>query len=138
MFSKRVLLAAGAGLAIVAAGCSGGQDEQAAPAPAPPAPAVPSPADSVAPGQPRVLNVDFRGGQVNPPAGTIDVRRGEQLKIRVTSDRHDDIEIAGYPDKTEDVDPDEAEGIDFVPDHAGDIPIRLRTAGVPLLTLRVS
>ncbi|WP_158885693.1 hypothetical protein [Amycolatopsis anabasis] len=127
-----------AGLALVAAGCSG-EEKPAASAPAPaPAPssspaAPPPPASS----GPLTRNVDFRGGQVNPPAEVVEIARGQQISLHVSSDRHDDIEVTGYPDKTEDVDPGDPEDLDFVPDRPGDIPVRLRAAGVDLLTLRV-
>jgi hypothetical protein len=126
---KRIFTAVvAAGFAVTVAACSSTPD----PAPAPP----PSPVVQ-APGSGQ-LDVEYRGGQVIPPAEVVETGRGKPIRLHVTSDRHDDIEIAGYPDKTEDVDPGDPEGIDFVPDRAGDIPVRLKAAGVELLTLRVS
>ncbi|GAA4532166.1 hypothetical protein [Amycolatopsis samaneae] len=84
------------------------------------------------------VDVAFAKGAVSPPAGVLELRKGQRVKITVTSDVHQNIDVAGYPDKSADVDPGDPEDIGFTPDHSGDIPVKLRESGALLVTVKVS
>lgn len=81
-----------------------------------------------------LINVVYADGKVTPAAGTVTVASGDRVKVRVTSDQHQNIEVSGDPDKTSDVDPDEPEGVDFTASESPNT-ITLQPAGVTLVTV---
>ncbi|MEV0986337.1 hypothetical protein [Streptomyces sp. NPDC049949] len=57
--------------------------------------APPSPPSSQAPAD-RTVTIAVRDGKVTPPPGRTELRRGERLALRVTSDRADTLHVHGY------------------------------------------
>ncbi len=128
-------------IALAAAGCSSGGDDQA-PDPAPPNPAQPTsaPPVSAAPTSAgaSIVDVAYRNGQVEPANLVIAGKVGQPLQVNVSSDRPDDIVVDGYPDANADVDPTEPEDLDVTPNRTGTFTIRLAGANATLVTVEVS
>jgi len=99
-------------LAVLLSGCSAGVDEPdtagavasasadvATPAPSPsaaaPTAAAVTPAPSPTP-QVRTIDVAYAGGQVTGTTGREEVRLGEQVVVRVTSDVAEEVHVHGY------------------------------------------
>ncbi|WP_033295121.1 hypothetical protein [Amycolatopsis jejuensis] len=163
--SRRAAALAGtiAAAALAVAGCSA-DDEPSTQPPATytsvPAPLMPSPsAPSSAPAngnssgeQPNVkrgaqtgeagvdvlVTIDYRGGKVTPPAGVVDVQVGNKVKIKVTSDQAQNIDVQGLPDKSADVSAKEPEDIDWTVTKAGDTKVTLRESNTLLVTVHAA
>lgn len=125
---------------LLLAGCSAGSPaagdpELAAPVAStvPDAPAAsPSPAPAA-----RTLDVTFAGGKVTGVEGRVEVNKGEQLVLRVTSDIVEEIHVHGY-DLYADLVPGQTAQLAFVADLPGAYEVELHDAGRPLFQLRVS
>ncbi|QES52689.1 hypothetical protein DEJ50_26585 [Streptomyces venezuelae] len=63
------------------------------PAPGTPAPGVPAPG---VPEADRTVTVSVRDGKVSPAPGRTELKRGERVALRVTSDRADTLHVHGY------------------------------------------
>ncbi|MFB9929411.1 hypothetical protein ACFORO_41040 [Amycolatopsis halotolerans] len=166
--SRRAAALAGtiAAAAFAVAGCSA-DDEPSTKAPATytsvPAPAMPS--GSVAPSsapasengsatgeQPNVkrgaetgeagvdvlVTVAYQSGKVTPPAGVVDVKVGNKVKIKVTSDQSQNIDVQDLPDKSADVSAKKPEDIDWTVTKPGDTKVTLRESGALLVTVHAS
>ena len=126
-------------VALLLAGCSAGADPDVATPPAPPAstvPDAPSAAPSPAPTA-RTLDVTFAGGEVSGVEGRVDVKKGEQLVLRITSDVAEEIHVHGY-DLYADLVPGQTAQLAFKADLPGSYEVELHDAGRPLFQLRVS
>ncbi|MGW0896372.1 hypothetical protein ACWD0G_05140, partial [Streptomyces goshikiensis] len=44
----------------------------------------------------RTVTITIRGGKVTPAPGRTELRRGERVALRVTSDRADTLHVHGY------------------------------------------
>lgn len=161
--SRRAAALAGtiAAAALVVAGCSA-DDE---PSTAPPATytSVPAPAalPSAAPsneagsasgeqanvkrgantGQPGVdvlITVEYTAGKVTPPAGAVDVQVGDHVKVRVSVDHPQTVDVQGQPDKTTAVQPGAAGDIDWKVAKAGDTRVTLSGSGTALTTVHAA
>ncbi|MGW7538916.1 hypothetical protein [Amycolatopsis sp. NPDC054798] len=157
-----------AAAALAVAGCSSGDEPStkapatytSVPAPAMPSGSVaPSSAASSAPGngsatgeQPNVkrgaqtgeagvdvlVTVAYQGGKVTPPAGVVDVKVGNKVKIKVTSDQSQNIDVEGLPDKSADVSAKKPEDIDWTVTKPGDTKVTLRESNTLLVTVHAS
>ncbi|MFD3552466.1 hypothetical protein ACFWWA_10215 [Streptomyces goshikiensis] len=71
-----------------------------APAPAASSPPASPPAGGTAPAESpqadRTVTITIRGGKVTPAPGRTELRRGERVALRVTSDRADTLHVHGY------------------------------------------
>ncbi|MFD6182183.1 hypothetical protein [Streptomyces goshikiensis] len=71
-----------------------------APAPAASSPPASPPAGGTAPTESpeadRTVTITIRGGKVTPAPGRTELRRGERVALRVTSDRADTLHVHGY------------------------------------------
>jgi hypothetical protein len=99
-------------LAVLLSGCAAGVDEPESPEPAAAASAEPSATASTAPASPsasaaptptappppqvRAIEVAFAGGQVTGTSGREEVRLGEQVVLRFTSDVAEEVHVHGY------------------------------------------
>ncbi|MGW4401762.1 hypothetical protein ACWEHA_41215 [Amycolatopsis nivea] len=156
-----------AAAAFAVAGCSA-DDEPSTKAPATytsvPAPAMPSssapsnapssaPANGSATGeQPNVkrgaqtgeagvdvlVTVAYQGGKVTPPAEVVDVKVGNKVKIIVSSDQPQNIDVQDLPDKSGDVSAKKPEDIDWTVSKPGDTKVTLRESGALLVTIHAS
>ncbi|MFI6148076.1 hypothetical protein [Streptomyces sp. NPDC051109] len=61
----------------------------------PPVPTSPSPPPPEAPAD-RTVTITVRDGKVSPAPGRTELRRGERVALRVTSDRADTLHVHGY------------------------------------------
>ncbi|WP_409183198.1 hypothetical protein F9C11_01690 [Amycolatopsis sp. VS8301801F10] len=156
-----------AAAALAVAGCSADDEPStkapatytSVPAPAMPSSSAPSNAPSSAPGnggatgeQPNVkrgaetgeagvdvlVTVSYQGGKVTPPAGVVDVKVGNKVKIKVTSDKSQNIDVQGLPDKSADVSAQKPEDIDWTVTKPGDTKVTLRESGTLLVTVHAS
>ncbi|MFD9965872.1 hypothetical protein [Amycolatopsis sp. NPDC058986] len=116
------------------AGDSGSSSASTPPQSSPETDVVRGPAASGADAQ---VNIVYAKGEVSPRPGVLKLQKGQRIKINVTSDVHQNIDVAGYPDKSADVDPGDPEDIGFTPEHTGDIPVKLRESGTLLVTIKV-
>ncbi|MBB4686089.1 hypothetical protein [Amycolatopsis jiangsuensis] len=82
-----------------------------------------------------LITVKYAGGKVTPPAGAVDAQVGDRVKVEVTSDKSQNIDVQGMPDKSADVDPDEPEGIDWTVTKPGDTRVTLRESNTLLTTV---
>ncbi|HEY2057078.1 MAG TPA: hypothetical protein VGH57_01800 [Amycolatopsis sp.] len=142
--------------ALALAGCTA-DDE---PSTAPPAtttpvvtPAVPSssssPAGNATEAQPNVkrgadtgeagvdvlITVAYANGRVTPPAGIVDVQVGDKVKLRLTSDKQQNIDVQGQPDRSANVGPGQPADVDWTVLKAGDTQVSLREANTVLVTV---
>lgn len=121
---------------LLLAGCSAGSDPDGATPPASTVPDATSAAASPAPAA-RVLDVTFAGGEVSGVEGRVDVEKGEQLVLRITSDVEEEIHVHGY-DLYADLVPGQTAQLAFTADLPGSYEVELHDAGRPLFQLRVS
>ncbi|MCX5202742.1 cupredoxin domain-containing protein [Streptomyces sp. NBC_00237] len=63
--------------------------------PGSPAPSAPAPAPT-APAADRTVTITVRDGKVTPAPGRTELKRGERVALRVTSDRADTLHVHGY------------------------------------------
>ncbi|MEW2415627.1 hypothetical protein AB0953_18175 [Streptomyces sp. NPDC046866] len=90
-----------AALTAAAPGASGSGHDHAAPptgqAPTGQAPTGPAPSDGPPPaGVDRTVTLTVRDGRVSPAPGRTELKRGERIALRVTSDRADTLHVHGY------------------------------------------
>ena len=124
---------------LLLAGCSAGSDPDTAAPPPPPASPIadaPSPSPSPTPTA-RTLEVTFAGGKISGVEGRVDVKKGEQVVLRVTSDVAEEIHVHGY-DLYADLVPGQPAQLAFKADLPGSYEVELHEAGRPLFQLRVS
>ena len=125
---------------LLLAGCSAGSDPDASSPPAPaPASAIPD-APSAAPSpQPvaRTLDITVAGGEVTGVEGRVDVKKDEQVVLRVTSDVAEEVHVHGY-DLSADLAPGQQAVLAFKADLLGSYEVELEQSGKPLFQLRVS
>ena len=124
---------------LLLAGCSAGSDPDTAVPPPPPAsviPDAPSPSPSPTPTA-RTLEVTFAGGKVTGVESRVDVAKGEQIVLRITSDVVEEIHVHGY-DLYADLVPGQTAQLAFKADLPGSYEVELHDAGRPLFQLRVS
>ena len=138
-------------LAVLLSGCTAGVDEPdtAAAAPSPAASAAPSsPAAAGAPAtsptptaspQPQVRTVEVRytGGQVTGTSGREEVRLGERVVLRVTSDVAEQVHVHGY-DLEADVPAGKTADIPVTASIPGVFEVELHDSGRVLFQLRVA
>ncbi|WP_330334948.1 cupredoxin domain-containing protein [Streptomyces sp. NBC_00536] len=67
-----------------------------APAPSPSPPPVRAPAPDPAAAADRTVTIAVRAGKVTPAPGRTELKRGERVALRVTSDRADTLHVHGY------------------------------------------
>ncbi|MFH7596097.1 hypothetical protein WDV06_13470 [Streptomyces racemochromogenes] len=72
-----------------------GQDPHSHPAPAP----TGSPEPPQTPAADRTVTLTVRDGKVSPPPARTELKRGERIALRVTSDRADTLHVHGYDEE---------------------------------------
>ncbi|MFD7031890.1 hypothetical protein ACFWAR_28070 [Streptomyces sp. NPDC059917] len=73
-----------------------GHDHSAPATAAPSAPSTKEPAPDPAAAADRTVTIAVRGGKVTPAPGRTELKRGERVALRVTSDRADTLHVHGY------------------------------------------
>ncbi|MER6391971.1 hypothetical protein ABT236_26315 [Streptomyces sp. NPDC001523] len=73
-----------------------GSHSHAAPMPTTPPQATQTPRPAETPEADRTVTVAVRDGKVVPAPGRVEVKRGERVALRVTSDRADTLHVHGY------------------------------------------
>ncbi|WP_399495262.1 hypothetical protein [Streptomyces sp. P9(2023)] len=87
------------------------------PAPTTPTPSTPTPT-TPAPAPGRTVEIAVTGTSVQPPPSRIELKRGEQLTLRVTADRADTLHVHGY-DRELTLTPGEPGTLTFTADRTG-------------------
>lgn len=82
-------------VAVVVAVASGGDDDGGSQAAETTATEAEEPHETVPP-EPQATRIEVRGGQVVGGPADITVTKGDQVRIVVSSDAHDDIHLHGY------------------------------------------
>jgi heme/copper-type cytochrome/quinol oxidase subunit 2 len=95
----------------------------------------PSPTASSGPAVVEVA-VTVRGGRVTPPTHRVKVRRGQTVRLRVTSDVADEVHVHGF-DLKKDVAAGKTATIEFVADQPGLDEVELEAAGLQLVQLEI-
>ncbi len=121
---------------LLLAGCSAGSQADVAAPPARPADPVvdttPSPTPTA-----KVVEVTLAGGEVSGVEGRVEVRKGEQVVLRITADIVEEIHVHGY-DLYADLVPGQTAQLAFTADLPGSYEVELHQAGRPLFSLRVA
>jgi heme/copper-type cytochrome/quinol oxidase subunit 2 len=88
--------------------------------------------------EPAVVDVavTVRGGRVTPPTHRVKVRRGQTVRLRVTSDVADEVHVHGF-DLKKDVGAGQTATIEFVADQPGLDEVELESAGLQLVQLEI-
>ncbi len=137
---------------VLAAGCAGqGSDGDSRPAgsgqavgpAAQPTPAQPTPAPAQPPRGDQTLTVPdktivvrINEGKVEGAPARVEVGRGDQVRIEVTSDRRDELHVHGY-DKTAPLLPGTPAALQFVADLTGVFEVETHDSGLLLFQLVV-
>lgn len=99
---------------------------------------APAPATTAAePSGPETFTVTVKGGQPSGGVEEIDVERGDDVRIRVTSDQADEVHLHGY-DIEKDVAPGEPAVFTLDATLEGIFEMELHGTGTPIANLRVS
>jgi plastocyanin domain-containing protein len=104
---------------LLAAGCSGGASAPAAPV------AV------------KEISVTVIGGHVTPPAGRIDVAKGQTVRITVRSDVNDVVHVHGF-EVSAALMPDKPATVEFVADKTGLYDVEAHVTNLRLMQLAVA
>jgi cytoskeletal protein RodZ len=99
-------------------------------APADSASASPSSDDGV-----RIV-VTVKDGKVSPATHRVKIKKGERVRLEVTSDVADEVHVHGF-DKSKDVKPGKPADIRFVADQSGLFEVELENKGLELVQLEV-
>ncbi|MFE4593423.1 hypothetical protein [Streptomyces laurentii] len=101
------------------------------PAPAPPAtPATPSPPSG------RTVTITVTGTSVQPPPSRVEVKKGERVTLRVTSDRADTLHVHGY-DRELRLSPGTTATLTLTADRTGLFEVETHTSALVLTQLVV-
>ncbi|WP_214107798.1 hypothetical protein [Acrocarpospora catenulata] len=87
-------------------------------------------------GPAKEITVTIANRTVTPPPGRVEVAKGQQVKITVTSDVADEAHVHGY-DKSAALAPGAPATIDFVADQDGLFEVETHESGLQLLQLAV-
>lgn len=130
--------------AVLLTGCSAGTDPddadlvQPQQQPAVSAPADPTPTQEAAPPiAPRLIEASFEAGQVRTAESRVEVSRGDQVVLRITSDVAEEVHVHGY-DLVFDVPAGGTVEKSFTADLPGQWEVELHDAGRPMLVLKVA
>ncbi len=98
--------------------------------------AAPATASAAAPAA-DATKLEIRGGALVSGPATIEVKRGAQVRLQVSTDAPDELHIHGY-DKTAPLAPGAAATVEFTADIPGLFEIELHEAGKRIAQLRVN
>jgi hypothetical protein len=82
-----------------------------------------------------LVTVAYANGQVTPPAGVVEAQVGDKVRITVTSDKAQNIDVQGQPGRSSNVSPGKPANVDWTVTKAGDTQISLRELKVVLVTV---
>lgn len=85
----------------------------------------------------RTIAVRLADGKVEPPPRRVQVPLGSQVRIRITSDKADEVHVHGY-DKEVEVKPGEPATVELTADVPGVFEVETHGSGAQLLSLQVS
>jgi hypothetical protein len=122
---------------LLLAGCSGDDPGTTTPSSSPPpssASADATPTDSAFTGTEIVVEV--KSGKVSPPTHRVKVSKGTQIRLRVTSEKADELHVHGYEIEKE-LPAGEQVTLDFTADQAGLFDIELHESDLQLAQLEV-
>ncbi|QRP45071.1 hypothetical protein [Amycolatopsis sp. FDAARGOS 1241] len=85
-----------------------------------------------------LVTVDYSAGKVTPPAGVVDVQVGDRVKVRVTSDKQETIDVQDMANASSDVGPGAPQDVAWTVAKAGDTKVTLGTAGTLLVTVHAA
>ncbi|MEV8535043.1 hypothetical protein [Streptomyces sp. NPDC051211] len=118
-----------------APGHTHGTPAPGSPAPAPP-PGTPAPGSPAPAEADRTVTVSVRNGKVNPAPGRTELKRGERVALRVTSDRADTLHVHGY-DKEIALPPGQEATLLLTADRTGLFEVETHESGLVLTQLVV-
>ncbi|GIH22168.1 hypothetical protein Aph01nite_04780 [Acrocarpospora phusangensis] len=87
-------------------------------------------------GPAKEITVTIAGGSVNPPPGRVEVAKGQQVKIVVTSDVPDELHVHGY-DMSAGLQPNTPATVEFVADRDGLFEVETHDSEMQLFQLQV-
>lgn len=96
-----------------------------------------SPAETASVADVVEIKVAISGGKVVPRSSVHKVRRGQTVRLVVTSDRADELHVHGY-DRTAKLPADTATTLEFTADQTGRFEVETHESGLQLLQLEVS
>ncbi|GAA2382446.1 cupredoxin domain-containing protein [Nonomuraea africana] len=87
------------------------------------------------PGEPRA-EITISKGQVSPPSGWLEVKRGQTVSLTVTSDVADELHVHGF-DVTQELQPGKPANIRFKADMSGVFEVETHGSKLVLIQLAV-
>ncbi len=103
---------------------------------APSAPVSPRPTGSRSPGPGRTVTLAITGTTVSPPPSRIELKKGDHLTLRVTSDRADTLHVHGY-DRELPLSPGTPATLTLTTDRTGLFEVETHESGLVLTQLVV-
>lgn len=100
------------------------------------APTATAPPRTTAPAPGRTVEITVTGKAVQPPPSRIELKKGEQLTLRVTADRADTLHVHGY-DRELPLTPGEPGTLTFTADRTGLFEVETHGSGLLLTQLVV-
>ncbi|WP_020662462.1 hypothetical protein [Amycolatopsis benzoatilytica] len=85
-----------------------------------------------------LVTVGYQGGKVTPETGVVDVKVGNKVKITVTSDQADNVDVQDQPGESVALTPKKAQDITLTVTKPGDTKVTLRQSGALLVTVHAA
>ncbi|GGT75741.1 MULTISPECIES: cupredoxin domain-containing protein [Streptomyces] len=104
--------------------------------PGPPSPTAPSATSTPVPAPGRTVEITVNGDSVQPPPSRVEVRKGERVTLRVTSDRPDTLHVHGY-DREVALPADRPVSLTLTADRTGLFEVETHESGLVLTQLVV-
>ena len=124
--------------ALLVAGCSG--DDSAPKTPSSTPPPSSTSAGATSPSQTAFAGTEIvvavTNGKVSPPTHRVKVTKGTQVRLKVTSDKADELHVHGY-DLEKELPAGEQVTLDFTADQTGLFEIETHESGLQLVQLEV-
>ncbi|MDG4862936.1 hypothetical protein P8605_32835 [Streptomyces sp. T-3] len=87
-------------------------------------------------GEARTIEIAVSEGKVQPPPGRVELKRGERIRLKVTSDQADTLHVHGY-DKEVELPAGKATTLTFTADRTGLFEVETHGSGLVLTQLAV-
>ncbi|WSJ91423.1 hypothetical protein OG430_38175 [Streptomyces sp. NBC_01304] len=87
-------------------------------------------------GEARTVEIGIADGKVQPPPGRVELKRGERVRLKVTSDQADTLHVHGY-DKEVELPAGKAATLTFTADRTGLFEVETHGSGLVLTQLAV-
>jgi sporulation-control protein spo0M len=132
----KTLTAVGA-VALLVAGCGGGQSSEKTDTSPGTGSAAPGMTDQQSPPERVVIDVTIAGGNVTPTNQQVQAKVKEPIIVRVNSDAADQLHVHSNPEHTFDIKPENGQAFQFTVDVPGKVDVELHHLDKTVATLTV-